>query len=93
MSEFRATNARAAALRVSRQRAALAAQEVRTEAVQNCPVDTGRLRGSIGVQKVGDGHYRVGSNVFYAPLVEFGTRFNRAQPFMRPALEKVRRTR
>lgn len=91
MSEFRATNARAAALRVSRQRAALAAQEVRTEAVQNCPVDTGRLRQSIGVQQVNPDHYRVGTNVEYAPYVEFGTRHQAAQPFLRPALEKVKR--
>lgn len=53
-------------------------------------VDTGRLRQSIGVQKVAQGHYRVGTNVQYAPLLEFGTRKMAARPFMRPALEKVR---
>jgi HK97 gp10 family phage protein len=70
--------------------AALLALKLRNEAVRRCPVDTGRLRQSIGLQKVGDGHYRVGTNVVYAPYVEFGTRRARAQPFMRPALEAVR---
>lgn len=71
--------------------AALLALRLRNEAVRRCPVDTGRLRGSIGLQKVGEGHYRVGTNVVYAPFVEFGTRRTRAQPFMRPAVEAVRR--
>lgn len=70
--------------------AALLALKLRNEAVRRCPVDTGRLRQSIGLQKIGEGHYRVGTNVTYAPYVEFGTRRTRAQPFMRPALEAVR---
>lgn len=69
---------------------ALLALKLRNEAVRRCPVDTGRLRQSIGLQKIGDGHYRVGTNVSYAPYVEFGTRRARAQPFLRPALEAVR---
>lgn len=90
MSDFRANNAREAALRLARQRAALAAQAIRSEAVQNCPVDTGRLRQSIGVERRDEDTYRVGTNVEYAPFVEFGMRHNRAQPFMRPAFEKVK---
>lgn len=70
--------------------AALLALKLRNEAVRRCPVDTGRLRQSIGLKKIGDGHYRVGTNVVYAPFVEFGTRRTRAQPFLRPALEAVR---
>lgn len=70
--------------------AALLALKLRNEAVRRCPVDTGRLRQSIGLQKVGEGHYRVGTNVVYAPFVEFGTRRTRAQPFMRPAMEAVK---
>lgn len=54
-------------------------------------VDTGRLRQSLGVQRIGNGHYRVGTNVEYAPLLEFGTRQMAARPFMRPAAERVRR--
>ncbi len=53
------------------------------------PVDTGRLRSSItsemgqeGTEIVG----RIGTNVHYAPHLEFGTRYMRACPFLRPAL-------
>lgn len=90
---FRLTKGREAAQRLGDQRAALKAQVIRTEAVLNAPVQTGRLRQSIGIQKVGDGHYRVGTSVSYAPFVEYGTRHQRAQPFMRPAVEKVRQQR
>ncbi len=93
MSTFRADNARVGALVVAQQRAALAVQEIRNEAVRNCPVDTGRLRASITVQKIGDGHYRCGTNVQYSAVIEFGGRFQRAQPYLRPALEKVRARR
>jgi len=46
-------------------------------AKQNAPVDTGRLRASItpGVSETSDGAEGVvGSNVAYAPYMEFGTR-------------------
>lgn len=88
---FRMTRGRERAVRLAEQRVALQALEIRNEAVLAAPVDTGQLQQSIGLKKVGQGHYRVGTNVEYAPFVEFGTRFGRAQPFMRPALEKVRR--
>lgn len=90
---FKLTQGREKALRLANQQAALAAQAVRTEAVLNAPVDTGRLRSSIGVQKIGEGHYRVGTNVTYAIWVEFGRRNQKARPFLRPAVEKMRRTR
>jgi phage gpG-like protein len=54
-------------------------------------VDSGRLRQSITVLRLSDDHYRVGTNVVYAPLLEFGSRKVAPRPFMRPALEKVRR--
>lgn len=58
-----------------------------------CPVDTGRLRASISY-RLGidmDGVYAViGTDVHYAKYVEFGTRFMRAQPFLRPALEYIK---
>lgn len=58
----------------------------------NAPaVDSGRLRQSIGVQQVAEGHYRVGTNVEYAPYLEYGTRRMAARPFLRPAFEKVKR--
>lgn len=58
-------------------------------AKMNCPVDTGRLRSSItnrvGVE--GGGLVGiVGTNVEYAPYVEFGTRYMAARSFLRPAL-------
>lgn len=60
-----------------------------------CPVDTGRLRASIGVSQ-SFGHEgavtTVGSNVEYAAYVELGTRYQRAQPYLRPALDEVIRT-
>ena len=54
-----------------------------------CPVDTGRLRSSIGHEMGQEGSslfVRVGSNVNYAPYVELGTRRMSAQPFLVPAL-------
>jgi phage gpG-like protein len=61
-------------------------------------VDTGRLRGSIGYERVAEGLYRVGTNVVYAPYLEFGTMGPEytggsvaPRPFMRPALSAVRR--
>lgn len=55
-----------------------------------CPVDTGHLRASINWRLARDARGLlaiVGTNVTYAPFVEFGTRFAHAQPFLRPALE------
>lgn len=52
------------------------------------PVDTGTLRRSITHKPGRDvrGFYvDVGTNVVYAPFVEFGTRFMRPQPYLRPA--------
>lgn len=68
------------------QRVAIAVQN---EARQLCPVDTGRLRSSIQHVMGEDarGPYAdVGTNVVYAPYVEYGTSRQAAQPYMRPAL-------
>ncbi len=65
-----------------------------------CPVGTpesthkrgyigGRLRSSITwevVSEGGDLSAKVGTNVEYAPYVELGTRYMRAQPYLVPAL-------
>lgn len=54
-----------------------------------CPVDTGRLRSSITWTLASDHKGLlaiIGTNVVYAPHVEFGTSRMRAQPFLRPAL-------
>ena len=63
------------------------ALRVDKEAKKNCPVDTGNLRGSITVD-INGVEAEVGTNVEYAPFVEYGTRFMDAQPFVQPALEE-----
>jgi HK97 gp10 family phage protein len=62
---------------------------VQNEARRLAAVDTGRMRSS--VQHVPGRDSRgpfvdVGTNVEYAPYVEYGTVHSPAQPFMRPAL-------
>lgn len=49
------------------------------------PVDTGRLRASLAYEVTGDAAF-VGTNVEYAPHVEYGTVKMEAQPYLRPAL-------
>lgn len=127
---FKLTHGRARALQLADQRAALKAQELRTELVQTLSqpgrgrtytdkflmvdgrplpiggkrdkphtasapgdapaVDSGDLRNSIGVQKMKDGHYRVGTNKKHGLYMEFGTRKVAARPWMRPTVEKLR---
>lgn len=67
-----------------------AADEVLKVALQRVPVRTGRLKRSIRRWRVGT-VWHVGTDVEYAPYVEFGTRRMRAQPFLGPALESARR--
>lgn len=54
-----------------------------------CPVDTGRLRNSIAhtVRESEQAAY-IGTNVSYAPHVELGTRRQRAQPYLKPAVSE-----
>ena len=66
-----------------------AALAVEAEAKRLCPVRTGRLRASITTEKIDTAAYAVGTNVEYAPYVEFGTRKMRAKPYLRPAAERV----
>lgn len=68
------------------------ALQVQNAARRRCPVDTGRLRSSISHRLGRDarGPYaEVGTNVQYAPFVEFGTRRAAAQPYLRPALAEA----
>lgn len=88
--QFKAKHVREVALQAARRKAALKAQEVRNQAVLHCPVDTGRLRQSIGVRRLDEDTWRVGTNVVYAPFVEFGTRFQAPAAFFRKALAAVR---
>jgi HK97 gp10 family phage protein len=52
-----------------------------------CPVDTGRLRASITSGMVDDSTVAVGTDVEYASHVENGTSRQKAQPYLRPAIE------
>ena len=56
-------------------------------AVKKCPYDTGRLRGSIshGVSEEEMCGF-IGTNVEYAPYVEYGTIKMKARPFFKPAV-------
>ena len=52
-----------------------------------CPVDTGRLRNSISHAPDGKTEY-IGTNVEYAPYLEYGTVDMKAQPYLKPAVAK-----
>ena len=56
-------------------------------AKMECPVDTGRLRNSISWAVLDNSVY-IGTNVEYAPYVELGTSKQKAQPYLKPAVEK-----
>ena len=59
---------------------------VRSKAINIVPVDTGRLRGSIAVEEDENKmEVMIGTNVKYAPYVEFGTCKMAARPYLRPA--------
>lgn len=67
---------------------------IQQDAKRNVPVLTGRLRASIAAQVVTQGKVTkglVGSDVTYAPFVEYGTRRMRARRFLRDALENKER--
>lgn len=73
---------------------------VTSAAQENCPVDTGNLKGSINYKVDKENlSVRIGTNVEYGPYVEFGTgekaedgkgktgfAGQKPQPFLRPAL-------
>ena len=58
---------------------------VEATAKKKCPVDTGNLRASITPVIESWARGFVGTNVEYAPYVEYGTRNAPAQPFLEPA--------
>ncbi len=68
----------------------LAARAVHGQAIHLVPVDTGRLRDSLAWRVELDTGI-VGTNVEYAEYQEYGTRFQPAQSFLRPALDVMRK--
>lgn len=56
-------------------------------AQNRCPVRTGRLRSSI-TNDHDDTSVIVGTNVEYAPYVEYGTSRQRAQPYLKPSVQE-----
>lgn len=67
-----------------------AALKCETYAKDVTPVDTGALRASIAAKKIAETEWEVAPATEYAIYVEFGTRKMAAQPYMRPAAEKIR---
>ena len=61
---------------------------IERDAKKSCPVDTGRHRGSITTNIISTYSGEVGTNVEYAGWVEYGTRYQSAQPYFEPAVEK-----
>ena len=49
------------------------ALKIQSDAKRACPYDTGRLKGSISIERIAEKSYAVGTNVEYAPYVEYGT--------------------
>lgn len=86
----RKVNAPAAFRRVQDRFLPKAGQMVEGSAKLRVPVDTGRLRASITNRIDGD-RAIIGTNVEYAPYVEYGTRRSRAQPYLRAAIDENRR--
>ena len=60
---------------------------VEGDAKLRAPVDTGNLRSSLN-HKVETDRATIGTNVEYAPFVEFSTSRTPAQPFLEPALRE-----
>lgn len=63
--------------------------EMQKSAMKKAPVDTGALKRYI-MLSIMDGGFtvRVNSLMNYAPYVEYGTRYQTAQPFIRPSLKE-----
>lgn len=70
----------------------IAGAEASNEAKRKAPVDTGKLRSNIGFERLPDGKsIEVFSNAEYSGYVEFGTRFQNAQPYFTPAVRLAMR--
>jgi HK97 gp10 family phage protein len=80
------THASEAIQRATKKSLKQAATLVKQEAIWNCPVRTGYLRSTIFYSVNGDEYgFTVGARAKYGGYVEYGTRYMRAQPYIRPA--------
>jgi HK97 gp10 family phage protein len=66
------------------------AYQVEVEAKMRTPVDTGALKSSLNSSKINEHTYHVSDGVEYGIYQELGTSRMAAQPFLVPAVEKVR---
>ena len=67
--------------------------ELQNKAMRMAPVDTGTLKRSIGLEITEAGMTaEVEATAEYAPYVEYGTRFMKAQPYIRPSLEEQKKS-
>ena len=66
------------------------ARQTTFEAKQIVPVDKGFLKNSIRAEKKERLTWEVATNIGYGLYVEFGTRRQRAQPYLRPAFERAK---
>lgn len=67
------------------------ALNIERDAKMVVPVDTGELRGSISttIRKTNSkASAEVGTDVEYAEIVEYGGRYQRAQPYLIPSFDK-----
>lgn len=59
-------------------------------AQQDAPYDTGELHDSIDFQMTGQTSGEIIVGAEHGKFVEYGTRYQHAQPFLRPAIEQQR---
>lgn len=65
-------------------------RDVAADAARFAPIRSGALKASVKVEPVQDNTVVVRANANYAGYVELGTRYMHAQPYLRPALYRVR---
>lgn len=77
---------------IMRQRLILAGEFVAGAArlARKFPVDTGNLRASINSRLIRYDRVRIGTNVFYAPYMEFGTEAKRAKSLTIPIAKEAK---
>jgi len=67
--------------------------ELQGKAQRKAPVDTGTLKRSIGLELSNGGMTATSeAEAEYGPYPEYGTRFQEAQPYMKPAFNEQKET-